>query len=293
MVPLLLQVGLTQLMRLTAGRREVVVGLLDGPVAADHPELASDSIRFASAWGRCAQADSRACRHGTFVAGILAARRGGLAPGICPDCTLWVRPVFTEAISEAQPLPSAKPQALAEAIRESVEAGAWIINLSAGMSAPSTRAEHDLHDALDLAARHGALVVAAAGNQGTLGSSAITRHPWVLPVVGYGVNGLPTAHTNLGSSMGRRGLGAPGENVTSLSPRGQPLTLSGTSFAAAFVTGAIALLWSQFPFASPTEIKNVVTRFPRRQRTSVTPPLLDAWGAHQVLSAAYSTGVLA
>ena len=246
MVPLL-QVGLTQLMRLTAGRREVVVGLLDGPVAADHPELASDSIRFASAWGRCAQADSPACRHGTFVAGILAGRRGGLAPAICPDCTLWVRPVFTEAISEAQPLPSAKPQALAEAIRESVEAGAWIINLSAGMSAPSTRAEHDLHDALDLAARHGALVVAAAGNQGTLGSSAITRHPWVLPVVGYGVNGRPTAHSNLGSSMGRRGLGAPGENVTSLSPLGQSLTLSGTSFAAAFVTGAIALLWSQFP----------------------------------------------
>ena len=35
--------------------------------------------------------------------------------------------------------------------------------------------------------------------------------------------------SNLGSSIGRRGLTAPGDAITSLSAKGQPLTLGGTS----------------------------------------------------------------
>jgi subtilisin family serine protease len=80
----------------------------------------------------------------------------------------------------------------------------------------------------------------------------------VIPVVGYGLNGRPMVQSNLGSSMGRRGLGAPGEEVTSLSPEGQPRTLAGTSFATAFVTGGIALLWSMFPAATAIEVKHAM-----------------------------------
>jgi hypothetical protein len=58
--------------------------------------------------------------------------------------------------------------------------------------------------------------VAAAGNQGTLGSTAITRHLWVIPVVAYDLQGRPMDQSNLGSSIGRRGLGAPGDRITSL-----------------------------------------------------------------------------
>lgn len=284
-------VGLSPLMSLTRGRPGVAIGLLDGPVAMDHPALADGSIRELSAGtgSRCTQAGSPACRHGTFVAGILAARRGGIAPAICPGCTVLVRPIFAETISKGQQLPSATPQQLSTAIAECVDAGARIVNLSAEMTKPSTRAERELQDALDYAARHGAVVVAAAGNQGTLGSSAITRHPWVVPVVGYGLDGRPTVHSNLGSSTGRRGLGAPGEDVTSLSPQGRPLTRSGTSFAVPFVTGAIALLWSLFPHATAVEIKSAVTGCSRR-RTSIAPPLLDAWEAYQMLSATQSAG---
>ncbi|MGH3775706.1 MAG: S8 family peptidase [Pseudonocardiaceae bacterium] len=281
-------------MELTSGRRDIVVGLLDGPVAMGHPALTNDSFReLSGSVGGCAQAGSPGCRHGTFVAGILVARRGGAAPAICPDCSLLVRPIFAETMSDGQRLPSTTPQQLATAIGECVDAGARVLNLSAGMTEPSTRDERELRDALNYAARHGAVVVAAAGNQATLGSSAITRHPWVVPVVGYGLNGRPAAHSNLGSSMGKRGLGAPGENVTSLSPQGEPLTQAGTSFAAPFVTGAIALLWSQFPNATAAEIKSAVTGCHGPRRTSVTPPLLDAWGAYQMLSATQSARVTA
>lgn len=281
-------VRLPALMELTSGSRDVVIGLLDGPVAGDHPDLANERVRsMPGISGICSHASSTVCRHGTFVAGILVAHRTSAAPAICPGCCLLVRPIFTETTADGQLLPTATPQQVAAAISECVLAGVRVINLSAATEAPSTTAEQELHDALDHAARNGVLVVAAAGNQATLGSSAITRHPWVIPVVGYGLDKRPMAQSNLGSSLGRHGLGAAGADVTSLSSAGPPSMLAGTSFAAAFVTGAIALLCSAFPVASSGEIKHAVCY--RQRRVSVVPPLLDAWAAYQALSATNGT----
>jgi len=128
------------------------------------------------------------------------------------------------------------------------------------------------------------IVIAAAGNQGTLGSSTITRHPWVIPVVACDLRGIPMSESNLGASIGRRGLSAPGDSVTSLGAEGRPLTLGGTSVAAPFVTGAAALLWSAFPAASAAQIKLALTQAGAPRRASVVPPLLDAMAAFEVLS---------
>jgi subtilisin family serine protease len=285
-------IRLTQLMGLGSGSRDVVIGLLDGPVATDHPDLASESIGGApgTMGCGCSQAGSTACLHGTFVAGILCAKRGSAAPAICPGCTLVVRPIFEERTSSGNgALPSASPEQLAAAITEVVDAGARVINLSAAFDQPSTMDERLLVEALDHAARRGVIVVAAAGNQGTLGSSSITRHPWVIPVVGCDLHGRPMGQSNLGSSAGRRGLMAPGEGVTSLGAEGKPLTLGGTSIAAPFVTGTIALLWSAFPEAGAVEVKSAVTGVGyARRRTTVVPPMLDAWAAYQVMVKAQS-----
>ncbi len=143
--------------------------------------------------------------------------------------------------------------------------------------------EQSLEEALNLAVRRGVLVVVAAGNQGTLGSSAITRHPWVIPVVACDLRGRPLNESNLGSSIGRRGLCAPGDAITSLSAEGPPLTLGGTSVAVPFVTGTIALLWSEFPAATAAHIKLAMSQTAAPRRASVVPPLLDAATAYQVL----------
>lgn len=270
----------------SSGSSDVAVALLDGPVATGHPELAGASIRDITGGppGTCTQLGSSACAHGTFVAGILAAKRDSPAPAICPDCTLLLQPIFREA-TDGGSMPAATPEELAQAIVECVDAGARVLNLSAATGEPSTRAEAKLQESLDYAARHGAVVVAAAGNQATLGSSAITRHPWVIPVVAYDSRGRPMTQSNLGASMGRRGLGAPGEAIESLAAKGAPRALSGTSFAAPFVTGAIALLWSEFLTASAPEIRRAVTQ-PQR-RTTVAPPLLDAWAAYRAMAGSF------
>jgi subtilisin family serine protease len=125
------------------------------------------------------------------------------------------------------------------------------------------------------------MVVVAAGNQGSVGSSALTRHPWVIPVIACDALGWPIGYSNLGNSIGRRGLSAPGQGVTSLAVNGQLATFSGTSAAAPFVTGAIALLLSIFPAATAARLKTAITNGARR--ATVVPPLLDAWAAYQAL----------
>ncbi len=285
-------VRLPDLMKLGQGRPEITIALIDGPVARDLPELATAIIREipGKLKGTCSRADTVACTHGTFVAGMLAARRGSAAPAICPGCTLLLRPIFAEAVNGNKDMPSSTPEELAEAITDSVEAGAKVINLSAALVQPSLKGESKLEQALDYAAQRGVITVAAAGNQGTVGSSAITRHPWVIPVAACDLQGRPLGESNLGSSIGRQGLLAPGEQITSLGSDGKPQTFAGTSAAAPFVTGAIGLLWSEFPEARASEVKLAVTRSGRQPHKSLVPRLLDGWAAYGVLAAARAGG---
>ena len=78
-------IKLTSLMARSRGSPAVRIGLIDGPVATAHPDLARELLReFASDTGAaCTNANSSACMHGTFVAGVLAARRTSSAPAIC------------------------------------------------------------------------------------------------------------------------------------------------------------------------------------------------------------------
>ena len=279
-------VKLDRLMERTSGRPQIVIGLIDGPVVMDHPDLSTAHIREVPGQrsGSCLLASSVACMHGTFVAGTLCARRGSSAPAICPDCTLLVRAIFPESSAANGQIPSATPEELAAAIIDAISAGANVINLSAAIAQPSSRGERQLQATLDYAANRGVMVVAAAGNQATVGSSAITRHPWVIAVIGCDLHGKPTAESNLGSSIGRWGLAAPGQNIISLGTNGQPQTSGGTSVAAPFVTGAIALLWSEFPGASAARIKLAVTQAGGRPRRTIAPRLLDAWAAYEAMS---------
>jgi hypothetical protein len=130
-----------------------MVGLIDGPVAISHSDLAGQSIReVPGAEAACTRATSLACLHGTFVAPILCAKRGSSAPAICPSCTLLVRPVFAEAVTGNLESPSAEPEELAVAILACVEARAKVINLSIALMQSSLQAKLALLQALDHAA---------------------------------------------------------------------------------------------------------------------------------------------
>jgi subtilisin family serine protease len=269
----------------TSGRPEISIGLIDGPVRFDHPDLATQNIREVPGKlsAACADASHAACAHGTFIAGILHAKRTSVAPAICPGCTLLVRPIFSEAPADGGQMPSASASELADAIIDVINARARVINLSVALEGPSPRGGRSLQEALDFALHRGVVVVAAAGNQGAVGGTVITGHPGVIPVPAYDLRGRPMDSSNLGSSIGRRGLGASGEAITSLGVT-DPLTLGGTSAATPFVTGTVGLIWSEFPGATAAAVKSAVTGAAAPRRTTIVPSLLNAWAGYQAMS---------
>ena len=274
-------VRLPPLMKMTAGAADVVIGLIDGPVAVEHPDLVRGNMRIIP--GRsstCLDTRSTACRHGTFVAGVLTARRGAQAPAIAPGCTILIRPVFSDA-ELLGPWPATTVQELAAAIVDCVDAGAQILNLSATLDGSHIRPERDVEQALDYAAQRAVIVAAAAGNEGALASSPIIRHSWVIPVVAYSRDGLPWRLSNMGGSIGR--VGAPGDGVASLAPDEGAAVLTGTSIATPFVAGAAALLRSSFPHIAAAEVRYALLSSAGRRR-GVVPPLMDAWAAYEMLS---------
>jgi subtilisin family serine protease len=143
-------VTLDALIKLSAGRPEIAIGLIDGPVMPDHPDLATAQIHSIGGTGDGTCHLGASCAHGTFVAGILAARRGSAAPAICPGCTLLLWRIFAESGHGTVRLPSATPDALAAAVIECVDAGARFINIGAALAQPSTRADQALEAAFTM-----------------------------------------------------------------------------------------------------------------------------------------------
>lgn len=264
-------VRLGPLMAWTDGSGAVPIGVLDGPVAALGPERLAAAVepvpcdpRAVSGPGR----DSAALRHGTAVAGVLGAARGSGAPGVCPGCPLLLRPVFTDDrfwTSAAE---------LARGIDACRLHGARLINISAGFVTQSESAP-ELTEALDLAGRHGVVVVAAGGQRGRVASSPLTSHPAVLPVVPGDLAGRPLPRADLSPSAGRRGLLAPGAPLPSLAPDGGLQEFGGSSLAAALVTGVLALAWSLAP-GLPYGRLLWAARGASRPRRGLVPPPLDA-----------------
>lgn len=276
-------VRLAQLMQLAVGDAAVAIGLLDGPVAVDHPELNEARIRSVTGGPPpgCNQAASPACVHGTFVASVLVAGRASPTPGICPGCTLVVRSIFGERRSQR---PVALPHELAAALVECVDAGSRVLNLSVAVGQASPREARELEASLDYARSRGAIVVAAAGNDAAIETSPITRHPVVIPVVAYDANRRVAPTSNLAPSFGRRGLGGPGQGVRGLKAGGGVTTLGGTSAATPFVTGTVALLWSAYPGIDSSLVKWALIQGSGGHRKAIMPPLLDAWAGYEALA---------
>lgn len=283
----LTQTRLQSLMNVSTGNPDLVIGVIDGPVDLSHPAFQSSNIKTVrdSQLNACKNANSIACSHGTFVAGILCAKRGLSAPAICPDCQIILYPVFSEddtnntSNNNNITFPNSTPEELSNAIVETVDAGARIINLSLGLSTSSLTIYNELQEAYDYALKKGVIVVVAAGNQGNIGNVSLINHQWLIPVAACDEEGRLDPISNFGPSIGNRGLMAPGINITSTYPGGQYTHMSGTSFAAPFVTESIALLWSIIPNATPAAIIHSITTVTSYRRRSVTPPLLNVEAA--------------
>jgi subtilisin family serine protease len=276
---------LHSLMNLSRGISGVIIGVVDGPVDFSHPALRESKIRTVndSQLVECKRANSIACMHGTFVAGIFCAMRGLSAPSICPGCEVILYPIFSDELMNGSgansTTPSSTPEELSKAIVQMIDAGAKVINLSLGLSSSSLTKYQGLMEAYDYALRKEVILVSAAGNQGNIGYITMLDHRWLIPVAACDAQGRLDPTSNFGHSICKRGLMAPGVNITSTAPNGNYTQMSGTSAAAPFVTGTIALLWSLFPNAAASQIVSSIVTAGSQNRRTIIPPMLNAEAA--------------
>ncbi|MEV6909316.1 S8 family serine peptidase [Amycolatopsis sp. NPDC051071] len=230
--------GLAALWARTTGDDRIRVAVVDGAVDNSHPALAGVALTTArSLWPADATPGARGA-HGTAVAGVLAGRHGGPAPGVAPGCRIISVPVFSDRRPRTTQLD------LARGIEAAVEAGAHVVNVSAGRLSAAGGADDLLARAVRRCAERGVLVVAAAGNDGCFCAHVPAALPSVLAVGALADSGKPLAVSNWGAEYQRRGLLAPGENLLCPLPGGGVARRTGTSLATPLVAGVAALLLS-------------------------------------------------
>ena len=222
-------VNITPLMELTSGTSEVAIGMVDGPVAVNHPDFASADIREVpgKSCAACSQMASVAYKHGTFVASILIARRGSPAPAICPGCTLLVRPIFAEPAGAGEQIPNTTPEELATALIESIGAGARVLNLSATLAQPSPNGQRRARRGPRLCGEAGRHRGRGGGESGVHWEYA--HHP---PSVGHPGDrlrsrGAADRPVEPGKFHRQARSECAGDQITGLGAKNQPVTLGG------------------------------------------------------------------
>jgi len=195
--------------------------------------------------------------HGTHVAGIIAAEHTSVSAqsmsmvqGVAPGAKI-IPLAFIDS-SGAGNLSSA-----IRAIDYAVLRGAHIINASWGGAGCS----QILRDKIAQLQDQGILFVAAAGNSG-LNIDYLPEFPAsfnLFPQITVGATGaldLMTDFSNYGDTSVH--LFAPGDRITSTVPGGKMASMSGTSMATPFVSGALALLKSAKPALSIGSLRQLL-----------------------------------
>ncbi|WP_108956216.1 type VII secretion-associated serine protease mycosin [Streptomyces fragilis] len=250
----------------------VTVAVLDTGVDADHRDLAGnvltgkDLVGFGAGPG-----DEAWAGHGTAMAGIIAGHghgwnHGDGVMGLAPEARIMpVRVILEEDDPQLAKARRTRANALAEGIRWAVDHGADVINLSLGDDSKSAHPEPEQDEAVQYALAKGVVVVASAGNGGASGNrvSYPAAYPGVIAVTAVDRDGR---RADFSTRRWYATVSAPGVDVVTADPDGQYYEGWGTSAAAAWVSGTAALLKSEHPELTPSEVKRLI------EETAEDPP---------------------
>lgn len=236
----------------------VQVAVIDGGFVRERPELAR---HWYAGWDFVerdadpfsADAKSR-FRHGSAVAALIAE--------VAPRARLMPLRIYNDAGG------GRADEFFATAIRHAADAGAEVINLSAGIIAfrSSEQRIRSVEQAVRYAIARGALVVAASGNDGYDNSQggAFSFHPAAEAARIEGAISVAASDAAdqlwAGSNTGAE-LAAPGVEVLSVGFDERSVAYwTGTSLAAPLVSGTAALVRSCRPDLSPAALEDLLRR---------------------------------
>ncbi|KNB49741.1 type VII secretion-associated serine protease mycosin [Streptomyces caatingaensis] len=242
----------------------VTVAVLDTGVDATHPDLRGRVLPGKDLVGFGAERGDRSwARHGTAMAGIVAGRghgpgNGDGVVGVAPEARILpVRVILEEGDPARSRARGGRGSALAEGIRWAADHGADVINLSLGDDSATAHPDPGEDAAVRHALAKGAVVVASAGNGGEHGDrvSYPAAYPGVIAVTAVDRAGGRAAFS---TRRWYSAVAAPGVDVVIADPDRRYYAGWGTSAAAAFVSGAAALLRSAHPGLSPSRVRELL-----------------------------------
>jgi subtilisin family serine protease len=252
-----------------------IVAIVDSGIAGDHPDLKENLWSDEEGkHGACCMSDvptddiSDQAGHGTMLAGTILATAGGTK-----KVQLMAVKIF-DATNEP------KADSAARGIRWAVDHGAHIINLSFDLGSGSQA----LQDAIEYACARDVLVVFAAGNTGSNNDkyrlvparyADRCRDKTLVVMASDWYDERPT-FSNFGTET--VDLAAPGVRIISTRARctedEKYAVYTGTSAAAAHVSGALALLKARFPDLKPKNLKEGLLQNAEHVNKGPRPPQL-------------------
>jgi pentapeptide MXKDX repeat protein len=236
------KLNLTEVHKVATGR-DVLVAVIDSKVDANHPDIAGAIIEDYDAVGRPEQAHS----HGTGMTGAIASHRKLL--GIAPNARILAVHAFSTTSRQS---PEATTRQIIAGIEWAINKGARIINMSfAGPYDPMIQL------AMRNAAAKGVILIAASGNMGA-------KSPPLYPAADPNVIAVTaTDESDTLFTQAVRGphlaVAAPGVDVVVPAPADTYQLTTGTSVAAAHVSGVAALLLEKYPSIDARTVLEVLT----------------------------------
>jgi subtilisin family serine protease len=221
----------------------VLIAIIDSQIDARHPELGSSIAESFEAVGM----PDKPHTHGTGMLGAIVSQ--GRLTGIAPGAKALAIHAFATGSKQS---PQATTQAIIAGLEFALKKGARIINMSfAGPYDPV------LQVALKKASERGVILIAAVGNAGPKSPPLYpAADPHVIGVTATDQNDEPYTGANRGAYVA---VAAPGVNIIAPAPEAAYQLTTGTSVAAAHVSGVAALLLERHPNADAATILEVLT----------------------------------
>jgi subtilisin family serine protease len=246
----------------------VMVAVIDTAIEDAHPELAGAIAGMFDAVGEGPSAPEP---HGTQIAGILAAHAE--LTGVAPEAKLLSVRAFRSG--KNSPAQSTSLQLL-KGIDWAFDAGAKVMNMSfTGPLDPL------LERIIKAAADKGVIFIAAAGNNGPKGAPLYpAAYPQVIAVTATDDNDKLYSKANRGDYVS---IAAPGVDIIAPALKGGYALSSGTSMAAAHVSGVVALLLQRDGKLDWSKARDILSKSARKPNGSdgeaFGAGILDAAGA--------------
>src|SRR3990170_1022194 len=247
----------------------VMIAVIDTAIEAAHPELMGT---IAGIFDAGADGPSPADPHGTEIAGILVAHAA--LTGVAPAAKVLSVRAFRGG--KRSPAQSTSLQLL-KGINWAFASGAKIMNMSfTGPRDPL------LERIIKEAAGKGVIFIAAAGNNGPKGAPVYpAAYPEVIAVTATDEKDKLYVKANRGDYIS---IAAPGVDIIAPALKGRYELSSGTSMAAAHVSGVVALLLERDAKLNWSEVRAILSSSARKPdrsigREAVGAGIVDAAGA--------------